>query len=385
MWLLDNSTREKMQGAAVPTAAEQNVYAAGYHDNSESSSRLLSLSGDSASIAISGVLTKTPDMFAKWFGGGNVTYGDIVDALSIAEANDAVKKIELVIDSCGGHVDGLFDAIGALQAATKPLSTTVSNCCASAAYAIASQTSRITAKNHAARIGSIGIAATFRNNPESISMRSTGAPKKNPDASTVDGAGVIQSEMDALHEIFVEAIAAGRGVSVETVSSDYGQGGTMLAREAKSAGLIDEVLLGITKTQTTETNIAGVTAMDLSELKLQHPAVYAAAVQIGADEERQRVSAHLTMAAAYGATDVAFKAIKDGAGLDVSIQAEYFSAGSNRADLSAMAQDNPNIDAGTSTGAPGNDEQAADKLASANILRIAAEQSGVELEARHYE
>lgn len=389
MWLLDTNTKDKMNAALatgnVPTAADQDNYIAGL--SSSGGSSLLSESEDTATINISGVLTKTPDLFAKLFGGGNVSYSEIIEAVEQAESNKNIAQIVLAIDSGGGEVDGLFDALASLQAVKKPMTAMVSNCCASAAYAIAAQADTIIAKNHAARIGSIGIAATFFTSEHLKSMRSTDAPKKNPNPDTDDGEQVIQSELDALHEIFVEAIASGRGVDEKTVNSYFGQGGVVLARAAEKLNMIDGILPDVkiapaTKQSTTTT---GDTAMDLETLKAQHPAVFSAAVDIGRAQELERVTAHLTLAESYGANDVAFKAIKDGSGLTIGKQAEYLAAGRNKADITARADDNVSVDDGAGGGAPGDDTAADDKLASVNILKIAAEQSGIELEARHYE
>jgi hypothetical protein len=81
--------------------------------------------------------------------------------------------------------------------------------------------------------------------------------------------------------------------------------------------------------------------MDLNELKMKHPDVYAAAVREGVDNERDRVKAHLTYGEKAGAMDVAVKAIRDGLGITAELQAEYLTAGLNRGDTENREVDNP--------------------------------------------
>lgn len=72
--------------------------------------------------------------------------------------------------------------------------------------------------------------------------------------------------------------------------------------------------------------------MDLQELKSQHPAVHAAAMQEGQDKERDRVSAHLTMGQASGDMKTALAAVDDGSDMTAKLQAQYMAAGMNRSD-----------------------------------------------------
>ena len=50
----------------------------------------------------------------------------------------------------------------------------------------------------------------------------------------------------------------------------------------------------------------------LAELQTSHPALYAAAVAHGEQQERERVSAHLTMGAEVGDLNMAVQAVTDG-------------------------------------------------------------------------
>jgi hypothetical protein len=71
--------------------------------------------------------------------------------------------------------------------------------------------------------------------------------------------------------------------------------------------------------------------MDLEELKSLHPAVYKAAKAEGAQRERSRAVAHLTMGESSGDLKTALASIRNGTELTPDMQAQYLSASMNRA------------------------------------------------------
>jgi ClpP class serine protease len=349
-----------MRAAAVagnmPTAQQQ----AEYEARDRSGEGILAIAGDKAQIDISGVLTVRPSFFAMLFGGGNTTYGEITAALADAEQDPNVKEITLAIDSPGGQIDGLFDTLAALQGVNKPMKAVVHNVGASAAYAIAAQADTITAANRATRVGSVGIAATFFVSDDEISLTSRKAPLKNPDVRTAKGKAAVLDQLDALHEIFVDAIAEGRNIKVQKVNADFGRGATVLAEQALRRGMIDNV-------QGVENKAAAGTGgdrktearkMDLAIFKAENPDVYAAAVQIGVDSERDRVGAHLKMGEASGDVETASKAILDGSPMTATLQATYLSAGMNKADTAARQGDDAGAGAGDGAIAPTEGDEA---------------------------
>lgn len=373
LWLLEASVRLAIEQAyrsgTLPTAQQQIDYEARYAASaSETASRLLTVAGNNAEVAVRGVITKAPSFLAMLFGGGNTTYGEIIAALAEAEADPTVDNITLAIDSPGGQFDGLFDALAAIQGTSKPVKALISNVGASAAYAIASQADEIVASNRAARIGSVGVAATIGVDDSEVTITSTNAPKKRPDVTTEEGKAVVREELDAMHEIFVDAIAEGRGSTVEKVNAEFGQGATLLAGEALKRGMIDAVaepsLKVVESTKTTTARSGGnqpeAGNMDLKQLKAQHPDVYTAAVQEGVDQERDRVNAHLTMGEASGDTKTAFAAIKDGSGMTATLQAQYMTAGMNRNDVANRQDDDADANAGDNANASDNQDSGED-------------------------
>lgn len=252
MWLLETGIKERIekaeQAGVVPTAEQQADFIARHEAAlAGTTPAIMSVVGDRAQIEIKGTLTNTPSFLAMLFGGGNTTYPEIIAAIAAAENDDSISNIILAIDSPGGLIDGLFDTLNAISKTKKPIQAVVSNLAASAAFAIASQADEIIASNHAASVGSIGIAVNIPVSENRVTITSTPAPKKRPDVTTPEGVAVIKEELDAIHEIFVEAIATGRSaatgksVSVNDVNADFGQGATLLAREALKRGMIDSI------------------------------------------------------------------------------------------------------------------------------------------------
>ena len=343
-------------------------------------------SGDSAEIHVKGVLTNSPDIFAMWFGGGNTTYPEIISALAEADANPEIKEIVMRFDSGGGSINGMFDAIAAIQQTKTPVKAVVGSMAASAAYGLASQAGTIEAHNRASTVGSIGIVVDAHIDEDMVSITSTNAPNKRPDLTTEAGRAVVVEQLDAVHDLFAEAIADGRSTDAETVNADFGQGAVLLADEALKRGMIDGIaktaLQSVKSTNSTTAKSGDqpeATEMDLNKLKAEHPSVYAQAVEIGTTTERDRVAAHLTMGTASGDMGTATKAIEDGTGMTAGLQAKYMAAGMNRSDVSAREDDNP-ADVGGGED-PAEQSQEADTKASASILAAAFEKCGVEMEA----
>lgn len=362
LWLLEQSVAETMQrmiSAGVhPTVEQQIEFEARSFGDDGDGPRLLTTAGSSAEIAISGVITKAPDFLAMLFGGGNTTYADINAAIAAAEQDENVKDITFTIDSPGGHFEGLFDTLAAVQAAKKPTKAIAVNVAASAAFAIGTQADEFVAANRATRLGSVGVVVGIRVDDTVVEIASTEAPKKRPDVTTEEGKAIVREQIDAMHEIFAEAIAEGRGTTVEKVNAEFGQGATLLAEEATKRGMIDgmagsplKAVQNPAAASRETTQEQGGKIMDLGKLKAEHPDVYAAAVQQGVTQERDRVSAHLVMGEASGDMKTACSSIKDGSGMTATLQSTYMAAGMNRQDTNNRSDD----DASASSAADGAD------------------------------
>lgn len=304
-----------------------------------------------ASIPIEGVLTDKADWFAAYFGGGNTIYGDIINGINAANNDSSIKSIELAVGyTPGGSVIGMVPAMDAIKNSKKPVTATVKNGALSAGYGLISQASQIKSSNRGTMFGSIGTAIDTYVSENEVSISSTNAPKKRPDLKTEEGKSIIREELDEHHEILASAIASGRKTTIKKVNKNFGQGAVVLAETALENGMIDSIgavennskqIAAIAGGQKTE-----VKSMDLEKLKAEHPAVYAAAVEVGKEQgikdERDRVNAHLKLGADSGDMATATKAIHDGSGLTQELTATYLAAGMRKKTADDTLEDNKN-------------------------------------------
>lgn len=353
MYLANNDILRQVRGFDVNkiSAELHNKFEAGIAQDGADNNRIMSVSGDTATINITGVLTKEYT-FMTWLMGGT-SYNDISGALALAEKDDDIERIYINMNSGGGQVAGLFDLIAQMQMITKPMDCFVSGMCCSAAYAIASQCTSISASSDGETLGSVGIVVDMYVDDNTVSVTSTNAPKKRPNAKTEDGVADIRAELDQYEELFIEAIASGRSTTTDKVIADFGQGATMTARNALKYGMIDNIKSNSTTNQgvpdSTITANKEDQLMNLAELKAKHPELYAEALGLGEAKgkasEQERVSAFAELGEASGATELAMQCIADGTEHSATINAKFMAAQMKANTLSAMSADNVDVEA----------------------------------------
>lgn len=360
-WLIDPTVWEQMEAAreagSVPTAKQMEEFAQAHARSDDAPPKALAVSDGVAKIDIRGALTKSPDMFAMIFGGGNTTYRDIQQAVRTAENDPDVKKVVFEFDTPGGRIDGLFETIDAIRAMKKPKSARAS-LAASAGFALAAVAGPIEAMSRASQFGSVGIMSSHVVRSNVVNVTSTDAPKKRPDATTEEGRAMIREHLDEIHSLFADAIAGGRGVSTQTVNDTYGRGGVLLAASALERGMIDSIAgpdLRVIGAETAEASAESTETkqMKWSEFKAAHPEEAAKAIAEGVEQERQRTVAHLKMGEACGDLGIALGAIRDGKSFDVETQSAYMAASLNRDDRQARSADEQTVEQATSGAAGG--------------------------------
>ncbi len=331
-WFLLLETRERLDALIdqnIDMSAEQSEKFLAI-DRTNGQRLMQPVSGRTATIEISGVLTPQPDWIAELFLGGNTTYPEIMEALAAADADASVDQIDLLINSPGGNMDGLFAAMDAIAGTKKPVRAVVESLAASAAYGLASQADEIVATRPTSVVGSIGVVTSRVVSGDVVEITSTNAPNKRPDASTEEGRAVIRAELDELEGEFIAAIANGRGVQTDKVKADFGQGGVMIAKNALAPGMID----GIMSTQTsasgtgTQAKTTESITMTYEEFCAKHPDFHAKAKAEGAKEARDLVEAHLISGQAGGEAGmkIALDAISKNEALTPKLQAQYNTA-----------------------------------------------------------
>jgi capsid assembly protease len=206
--------------------------------------RKVSVRDGTALIPITGPIVRRADFFSDVSGGAAIA--TLASDFHAALNDGSVKAILFVVDSPGGEVSGVSEFANMVFAARgqKPLTAYVEGLGCSAAYWIASACDEIVLDD-TAMVGSIGVVTAVpdpsKQTARSIEIVSSQSPNKRPDVSTERGRQQIQDRVDALADVFVATVARNRGVSVETVLDDFGQGGVFVGQHAVAAGLADRI------------------------------------------------------------------------------------------------------------------------------------------------
>ena len=202
-----------------------------------------------AIIPIHGLLTKRTEQFATIF--GSTSYEEIYNAISQALKDVDVNSILLDIDSPGGEVSGLFDLVDFIYQSRniKPIYSVANDHAFSAAYAIASATSKIFV-NRTSGVGSVGVIATHvdvseADKKDGIKFTTVFAGSKKNDLSSHEpisdeAVSDLQNEVDRLYEMFVETVSRNRNLSAEQVKAT--QAATYFAENSVAIRLADELI-----------------------------------------------------------------------------------------------------------------------------------------------
>lgn len=162
-----------------------------------------------------------------------------------AMESQSVNDVVFHVDSPGGHI-ALVNELSQMIAAArgkKRIIAYVSNSAASGAYWIASGADEIVIEE-TAQAGSIGVIVRYpkqSKNDYAVEIVSSLSPKKRVDPESDAGKAQILAYADTLAEIFLQTVAANRGVTIEKAKSDFGQGDVFVGKQAVSAGLADRV------------------------------------------------------------------------------------------------------------------------------------------------
>jgi len=200
-----------------------------------------------AIISLSGVIGPKANLMMDISGGASaqVVRNEILTALDDPKVNAAI----LYADSPGGNVLGIAEGAAAWRAfaEAKPAVTFSDGTLASAAYWWGSAASKVFISGPMVNVGSIGV----RTEHIDTSMRdaATGVKRTVIKAGKYKAAGdgpldpktleYKQAQVDYLYSLFVDTVAAHRGVSVEAVLDNMADGQVFIGQQAIDAGLVD--------------------------------------------------------------------------------------------------------------------------------------------------
>lgn len=199
-------------------------------------------------LYVQGPLFKKANLMVEF--SGATSYQILRRDLQAAIDNPDIHSILLIVDSPGGEANGCDELATAIfeARARKPITAFVSGMAASGGYWIASAASRIVISD-AAMLGSIGVvlgvpdkkAEETRTGRRTFEFVSSQSPGKRLDPESDDGRERIQTMVDDLAGVFVDAVARYRSVSADTVIKKFGSGGMLVGAAAVKAGMADEV------------------------------------------------------------------------------------------------------------------------------------------------
>lgn len=205
-----------------------------------------------AVIPIHGVMVKRSQIWCGWFDYGvRIGSDHWAEVVSNLTQRADIDAIVFDFDTGGGQVAGtekLADAIWKARQAGKLTIACVNEFCASAGLWAAAQCEHITIPATGS-IGSLGVYTlhfddtkwfTEMGIDKSVVYR--GAYKAIDErALDADGKADMQRFIDAKYSLFVDAVARGRNLSPEEVTSRWGDSRLFSGSEAVSNGLADEI------------------------------------------------------------------------------------------------------------------------------------------------
>jgi signal peptide peptidase SppA len=185
-----------------------------------------------------------------WIGAssGLTSYEGLAESLRLAAEDPAVRAILLDVDSPGGEAHGAMETAALVREIAKPVAAVVNAQAASAAYAIASGANRIFVQQSSIA-GSIGVVWLHLDRSKQVAERgvkptllTAGAYKADghPYAALPDDARArIQGRIDQIYGLFVDTVAAHRGMSADAVRAT--EAGVFIGQSAIDAGLADQM------------------------------------------------------------------------------------------------------------------------------------------------
>lgn len=182
-------------------------------------------------------------------GSGGIDAEEVRQVLKDADADPTIKAVVLRIDSPGGEAAAGSEIASYVEQFSKPVVVSVGSMCASAAYLAASQADWIVSTD-ASEVGSIGTIVQVTNleglfdklgvsteTIKSSSMKDMGSSSR---ALTDEEKALLQDKVDRATQMFVDKVAQGRGVDVDTVRA-WANGTTYFGDDALDKGLVDQI------------------------------------------------------------------------------------------------------------------------------------------------
>lgn len=207
--------------------------------------------GSVAMIPLRGIISPRANLAANTSTGGGTTAEGFARAVEAAANDDAVKAIVVDADTPGGNVLNVDEAAAAIAAVRgiKPIVVQVTGSLASAGYWIGSSADEIIL-SPSSQAGAIGVRTAY--DDITGKLEQDGVSREIIAAGKYKGEGLLgplsdetraymQGRVDEYYGMFVNRVAAGRGVTADAVRNGFGEGRMLGADAAVREGLADRV------------------------------------------------------------------------------------------------------------------------------------------------
>ncbi|MBH2008083.1 MAG: S49 family peptidase [Xanthomonadaceae bacterium] len=202
--------------------------------------------GGVAVLTLDGVMAPKANMFMRISGGVSTQIAGL--QVESAMADPRVTALVLAIDSPGGSVFGTPELGTTVRelSSIKPIVTVSEATLASAAYWVGSAANGVYISGPTVTVGSIGVVASHNYNPQAGGGTTTevtaGKYKRMASPTgplTKEGKAYMQGQVDHLYSVFVDAVAANRGASIDAVLEQMADGRVFIGQQAIDRGLVD--------------------------------------------------------------------------------------------------------------------------------------------------
>jgi capsid assembly protease len=203
--------------------------------------------GGVALLRLSGVMSPKANLFMRVSGGISTQLAS--QQVESAAADPRVRSILVSLDTPGGNVVGVpeFADTARWAAGQKPLVVHTDNQLCSAGYWVGSAANAIYISSPVVTVGSIGVVVDREYDPQSryrTESITAGRYKRLAQANAPlsdEARAVVQADVDYVYTLFVDAVAAHRGVTAEEVLEHMADGRVFRGQQALDAGLVDGV------------------------------------------------------------------------------------------------------------------------------------------------
>ncbi len=212
--------------------------------------------GQGANIAVLpfyGVVTQRGNMADDISGPGSASTQKFTTALRQALQDPSVGAVLIDIDSPGGSVYGVEELANEIisSRSQKPIIGLANSLAASAAYWVGAACSELYV-TPSGEVGSVGVWQAHEDWSKALDdagVKTTfiSAGKYKVEGNYTEPLGdeareFMQSRVDDYYAAFTKGVSKGRGVGIDVVRKEFGQGRVYGAQQAHSAGMVDGVM-----------------------------------------------------------------------------------------------------------------------------------------------